>query len=475
MAPGLQSTEIAFEERNMTVRSHLPSLARLDSSWRQSPGEKDIARWIEEDRADGILLEWGDDPAGLYTLLDLARRHERPLLPGRWIPARPRANGGLGGTEKILWIARSDGALRRLFSIFQLSSDELDGVARADEPLAVLGMPGDVIRKEAAGPGALRRRAEKWIGSLGADRVFLVSILPQGDELAELAQQWGLPCVYLLEPETRVEARTEPLAEAPLLWTDFQLDREHRLPDEAFVPPLKELLCRGSLLRERVRLESLPSRWRAAMEAELRLLHGWHLSPLLRSASALLQTLRPVPGVRLEAPLPQAGGVCAWLLGLSDRRPSSEGRLPAPEAGASSIARALRDWDRCLVVHLGLDAWPRLQGRLLSWLDGGHLAACPEPPRAVGRRFCYSGRSLWSRRSLERDRDGIPRMRLPLADRRALGWFEVELLASTKTSSPAAEPGTVHPRNPENIQVLSMASREAAEQLELGLGLQRFA
>jgi hypothetical protein len=263
-------------------------------------------------------------------------------------------------------------------------------------------------------------------------------------------------------------------ANTPLLWTEVQLDREHRLPDENYVAGLRHLLHRGSLLRERALYENLPESWRQSAEAELRALHAWHVSPLLRRVSALVQTLAPVPGVEIEAPLPQVGGVCAWLLGLTDRRLSREGRLADPEEAASALARAIQVWDRRLVARVEPRAWPRLQGRLAPWLEGGHLAACPEAPRHPGRRFCFSGRALWTRLPLSRDRDGIPRVGLNEGDRRALGWFELELHAAREDRRRSTGGSAAAAASPDaGIHEFVTPSRDSHEQLELSLGIER--
>ncbi len=459
----------------MTLRPTSLCLVRFDRGWLQLHSPRDLLERIDASGGDGLLLEWGDDPAGIYALLDHAHRQGRPLLPARWAPARPQANGGFGGPEKILWFARSDGALSSLFTAFRLSGDELDGVSRADEPLALLGVPGDVVRGiEAPGARCLQDRARKWIDRLGADRVVLAVLSGSGDPLQGLAVRWGLPWIRLLDADA-VEEEPRPAGEGPdavgtpLLWTDFQLDREHRLPDEQDIPLLGDLLRRGSLLRERRRLQSMPPAWQATVDAELRHLHAWHLGPLLRRAGALIQTMMPVPGVRVVPPLPRVGGLCSWLLGLSDRRPAVIGRPPDPQQSSSHLMRALQNWDRNLVVEVDPVAWPRLHGRLVGWLDSGYLAVCSEPPRAVGRRLCFSGRPLWTRRPLVRGRDGIPQMKLPLADRRALGWFEVELLATATPDAPSASERTARSRDAGTLHALSDASGQAVLQLELGL------
>ncbi len=451
----------------------LPTLLRLDRAWLELHGQEEAARKMRETACQGTLLEWGDAPSGLFSLLEMATRVPCTLLPGRWMPARPQANGGFGDSAKILWLARSDAALQGLLTGVKLSEDELDGVARAHEPLALLGVPGDVLRSSTSFEDeGIRQRAQKWIGSLGADRVALAILRREGDPLEGLAREWGLPALRLMsvEEEEESSAPSKRSGMAPILCTDFQLDREYRLPDETYVPMLRDLLHRGSLLRERCLYESLPESWRQCANAELELLNEWMLGPLLRRAGALIQTLLPVAGVTVEAPLIQVGGICAWLLGLSERRPAREGRLPDPEVTATALARSLAEWDRRLTARVSGEAWPRLQGRLLPWLEGGLLAACPETPQG-GRRFCFSGRALWSRLPLLRDRDGIPRVRLFEEDRRALGWFELELRAAasarSRRTSAEKSPTTAM------LRELPAPGFGAPKQLELGLSLER--
>ncbi len=449
----------------------LPTLLRLDRAWLELHGREEAAHKMRESSCQGILLEWGDTPSGLFSLLEMATRVPCTLLPGRWMPARPEANGGFGDTAKILWLARSDAALQGLLSGVKLSEDELDGVARAHEPLALLGVPGDVLRPATSfHDEGIRQRAQKWIGSLGADRVALAILRREGDPLEGLAREWGLPALRLTNVDEEESADSpKSAALAPILCTDFQLDREYRLPDDAYVPTLRDLLHRGSLLRERCLYESLPENWRQSANAELELLNEWMLGPLMRRAGALIQTLLPVAGVTVEAPLAQVGGICAWLLGLSERRPAREGRLPDPEVTATALARSLAEWERRLTAQVNTEAWPRLQGRLLPWLEGGLLAACPETPQG-GRRFCFSGRALWSRLPLLRDHDGIPRVRLFEADRRALGWFELELRAAVSSKSPRVSTG--NSGRTATVRELAPPCFGASEQLELGLRLE---
>lgn len=406
----------------MTASPTLPTLVRLDRGWLELYGREATESKIACRGGDGIVLEWGDDPAGLFSLMAKAAVARQVILPGRWMPARPDANGGFGDDGRILWVARSDGALSHLLSDLDLA-DDLDGAARAEEPLALLGVTGDVLRAPATEDRwELRRRAELWIAKLGADRVALAAMGDASDPLVELAEERGLPVLYLADAEAVLPPnRNKSLQTTPLLWTDFQLDREHRLPDDAYVPGLRDLLHRGSLLRERCLFDRLSASWRETAEAELRALYSWHVSPLLRRVSALVQTLSPVSGVEIDVPLPQVGGVCAYLLGLTDRRLPQQGYLPNAETTAGELATALQEWDRQLTARVQPHAWPRLQSRLTPWVEGGHMAACPEAPRHPGRRFCFSGQALWTRLPMGRDRDGIPRVRVDASDRRALG------------------------------------------------------
>ena len=158
----------------------------------------------------------------------------------------------------------------------------------------LLGVAGDVLH--AGGPcdsQEMRRRAEIWIGRLGRDRVALA--IDPGDvdhPLAQLAAERELPLVAVVDcDDPTYESLPAGGKDIPLLWTDFQLDREHRLPDEAFVPGLRDLLHRGSLLRERVLYEHLPVAGAMPPSIELRALHRWHQGPLLRRLAALLQTV----------------------------------------------------------------------------------------------------------------------------------------------------------------------------------------
>jgi hypothetical protein len=452
---------------------HRPmTLIVVDASWQQpGNGADEILQLLDENLGDGLLVEFGEHGRGLFALLQAAARRRRPMLPARWLPARPLATGGLGDPAKILWVARSDAALARLLAEAGMGLEVPDS-ASTDHPFALLGVEGDVLGSPASDDAASRlERAQRWVHRLGIDRVALAVPLEASDDdpLVQLARECRLPAIRLARPEDltallspRMAATMAPAMSnatpvatphappqsmspafpppstqpAPLLWTDFQLDREHRLPDEAYVPGLRDLLHRGSLLRERTLFERLPAAWRTAAESELRALYAWHVSPLLRRAAALLQTLAPLPSVRVSAPLQELEGVCAYLLGLTDRRPAEDAAPQAAGSAATALATALQQWDRRLTVAVQAAVWPRLSARLVPWIDAGMLAACSEAPAHPGRRFCFSGEPLWARAPLARDLDGVPCVSLDEADRRALGWFELELHAEGSVAPP---------------------------------------
>jgi len=207
---------------------------------------------------DGTLLVWDAEPSGLFAVLQRAERIQRPVLPARWFPARRARNGGVGDDARILWMARGDRALAQLLAPHDDGPARLGDTARPDEPVALLGVPGDVVTTpEDHDPHELVRRAELWIQNLGYDRVALAIPASAGaaHPLAELAVRRGLGVVRVGTAAERMPA-TDPAA--PLLWTSFQLDGEHRLPDDDFVPGLRDLLHRGSLLRERTLYDRLP-------------------------------------------------------------------------------------------------------------------------------------------------------------------------------------------------------------------------
>ena len=383
--------------------------------------------------SDALLLEWGPEPRGLFNWLSAASLMGRSLLPARWLPVRPIARLSSADEGRMLWVARSDAALRKLFCERPPDPQSLSGSARPDEPLALLGVPGDVITHPAADPFEIRRRAELWLHRLGSDRVAVVLTRPSLDQpLAMLARRRRLPLVQLQEADASLDATraTQIPSPLPLLRAEFQLDAEHRLPDEHYVPSLRDLLHRGSLLRERTLFERLPLAWRLHCEAELRALYAWQLSPLLRRAASLLQTFLPLSDVHLHSPLPRTGGVVAYLLGLSHQRPD-EGVLAADATGvARHLVGALQAWDRHVEVEIDPTAWPLLGSRLSPWAEAGHLAACEEETRTSdegSRRLCFSGQPLWLRTTLQRSGDGLPLAALTAADRRALGWFELTL------------------------------------------------
>lgn len=418
----------------------LATLVRLEAD---SPRLHDLLR---ESRGDALLVDCGRVLAGTFSLLGAASAAQRVLFPSRWIPAPSPAAAGGGDAGRLLAFARGDASLHRLFCE---EAPELTtgGIVRPDEPLVLLGVAGDVLH--AGGPcdsREMRRRAETWIGRLGRDRVALAVAAGDVDHpLAELALERDLPLVAVVDAEDPTcESLPAGGRDIPLLWTDFQLDREHRLPDESFVPGLRDLLHRGSLLQERVLYEHLPLAWREDAVEELRALHRWHQGPLLRRLAALLQTVAPVRGARMALPFPEVGGVCAYLLGLSDRRPDASGDRPKPEASARQLADALGRFDRRLRVRVDAAALGALQLRLSSWAEGGHLASCEsgEDPRVS--RFCFSGQPLWTRAPLRRAISGFPRVSLPAGDRRALGWFEIEVRVESEVGIPV--PSSAPPR-----------------------------
>jgi hypothetical protein len=404
--------------------SRLATLQRID---RGASSAQQLAAAVVESTADAVLLVWDRDPAGLFTVLGAAHREQKVVLPARWFPARSSARRGFADEGRLLWVARTDASLSRLMAESESDPAWVEGTARPDEPLALLGVEGDVLTTPATlAPQELRRRAEVWVQQLGVDRVALLVPATAGREhpLCDLGRQRGIPVLKVAQPSNA--SRAAPRATPPLLWTSFQLDGEHRLPDDAYVPGLRDLLHRGSLLRERTLYERLPQGWRDQADLELRALYGWQVSPLLRRVASLLQTLQPVDGVTPREPRPGLGGVCAYLLGLTDRRPQND---DDPLTQARALAKSLQEWDRHVVADVEPAAWPRLRSRLLSWAEGGHLAACRESTTTNGRRFCFSGQPLWTRAPLQRDEDGIPLAPLLATDRTALGWFELELVA----------------------------------------------
>lgn len=376
---------------------------------------------------DALLVEWGEGLEGLYDALAAAASARRVLFPARWLAA----DLGPGAEEaQLLWVARGELALRRLFGEADPGCGQ--GMPRPDEPLCLLGVPGDALQLPLPAEGEeLRRRAEAWLQRLGPDRVAVVIPDDAPDHpLARLATERGLPRLSLHRAGEAPSREEAPSPMSPLLDTQFQLDGEHRLPDDAWVPALRDLLARGSLLRERALFDRLPDAWREQAAEELKALHAWHVSPLLRRAGALVQTVQPVPGVELEPLLPSARGVVAWLLGLGGERPvpagGPSGREAAVEA-ARTLAAAVHEWDRRVALRVPVGQWNRLRNRLLPWADGGHLALCDDAPDASTRRYCFSGQPLWARVPLQGEADGLPRMPLARRDRRALGWFELEI------------------------------------------------
>lgn len=471
----------------MNTHDPIATLIHFDAAWQHDDHGSSLPDRIARSKGDAVLLEWGDGAAGLYGLLASAARAQRVLFPGRWFPARPRAQGGFADDGRILWIARGDASLTRLLGEEDFDPAWMADTPRPDEPLALLGVDGDVITSPPPEqPEELRRRAQVWIHKLGRDRVALVVPWHQamGHPLRELAARLSLPVVVMVDArDPVVEELPSGTLLTPLLWTDFQLDGEHRLPDDGYVPGLRDLLHRGSLLRERTLYERLPRSWRERADAELRALYGWHVNPLLRRAGALLQTLAPVTGVEVEAPLPALGGVCAYLLGLTDQSPALGGD---PDQDARALASTLHEWDRGIVAHVETSAWPRLRSRLVPWAEGGLLAACTDDPVAPVRRFWYSGQPLWARAILRPHPEGIARIDLRSVDRRALGWFELEIrgggcagvtpLDSTSPGRFGSIPGTdedrssgIHHAGSKAIEPLFLDTRGVEDQLPLDL------
>ncbi len=437
----------------------------------RQPDDKIAREAVENLGADGGILEWGGQPQGLFTLLDIAARRQKALLPGRWFPARPLGAGGPGDDGRIFWVARGDASLAQLLGESELDPAWMGRSARPDEPIALLGVPGDVVSHPPTNdPNEVLRRTQLWMHQLGIDRVALALSHPANQLVTELARDKNVPCISLVDaasPLARGAGSKD--GNTPLLWTDFQLDGEHRIPDETYVPGMRDLLHRGSLLRRRTLYERLPEELRVRADAELRALYGWHANPLLRRAGALLQTLMPLEGVEIAVPMPEVGGVCAYLLGLTDQKPVGAGD---PLADARALLNALQLWDRRIDATVEPAAWPRLRARLASWADGGHLASCADGPAGKARRFCFSGLPLWSRVPLASDIDGIPRTPLHSDDRRALGWFELNLHAASlggSRSRAAERSGVVE--GAAAIEAFPFAWIANDEQLPLGLSL----
>lgn len=400
----------------------------------------DDVRQLEQQIAachgDAVLLEWNDSdteegpgaPRGLFTVLGAAARQQRVLFPARWLSVR---EDEVPVASRLLAFARSDAALQRLFTP---GGAELEGrgLSRPDEPLVLLGVEGDALM-EAAGPDPasasveLRRRAEQWITRLGADRIVLAVPSDAGPQhpLVELAGQRALP-VFRVGAVGWARAGATASADLPLLWTDFQLDTEHRLPDDSCIPGLRDLLHRGALLRERTLYDRLPVEWRTRIDAELRALYAWHVSPILRRVSAGMQLLDAVDGARIAAPMPQLRSVTAWLLGLTDQRPHADVLAAEdPVRSARRLATALQDFDRTLRVSIGEADWPRLHARMATWAEGGFLARAAD--RADGRlHYCFSGLPLTHRTALRRGMDGIDSVELDPQDLVELGWLHIE-------------------------------------------------
>jgi hypothetical protein len=145
------------------------------------------------------------------------------------------------------------------------------------------------------------------------------------------------------------------------------------------------------------------------------------------------------------------------------------------------LASAIHEWDRRISAKASASAWPHLKSRLVPWAEGGLLAACLETSRtqhatsratpaaengASTRRFCYSGQPLWARVPLRSHPEGIARVELEREDRKALGWFELEIEfdeAAADTPSPAVNVGSAAPAS------LHFGEWNAREQLPLDL------
>jgi hypothetical protein len=422
-----------------------------------------LERALHEVTADAVLLEWNDRnpaegssasdaPRGLFAVLGAAARQQRVVFPARWLPVRPDGSPH-GPAARLLAFARSDAALQHLFANSTAGEVGLSsrGLSRPDEPLILLGIEGDALM-EVAGSDAseFRRRAEQWIQRLGADRIVLAVPSDAGPQhpLVELARQRALPVFRVgavgwarANVEGANRAR-EVSADLPLLWTDFQLDTEHRLPDDSCIPGLRDLIHRGALLRERTLYDRLPPDWRTRVDAELRALYAWHVSPLLRRVSAGLQLLDAVEGVQIGAPMPQLRSVTAWLLGLTDQRPHA-GVLASedPVSSARRLAQALQDCDRVLRVRISTADWPRLHARMAGWAEGGFLARTADPNHPAAQlQYCFSGLPLTHRTPLRRGMDGIDLVELGSLDLDELGWLRIEcnIEESPRTSTPGA-------------------------------------
>ena len=280
--------------------------------------------------------------------------------------------------------------------------------------------------------------------------------------LVELARHRALPTMVV---DSR-RPRGVRAASTPMLWTDFQLDVEHRLPDDRHVPGLRDLLHRGSLLRERTVHERLPELWRKRLDAELRALYAWHVSPLLRRVSALVQTVDAVSGAHVEAPFRDLHSVAGYLLGLTERRPvEALFSLVDPVESARSLAIALQSFDRRLHVRAEERAWNGLHARLATWSEAGLLARCGGDEDGRAFEFCFSGTPLAQRAATHRGPDGIARLDLDVEDRRTLGWFRLEcrIVADRVATEPAPVVSTAHEPS---VVDLGLDVR----QLDLGLG-----
>jgi hypothetical protein len=464
---------------------------RFDAGLVASLSDEEIERRLVDAPGDGILLVWscdgagavahGDALRGLYRVLGAAARARRVTFPARWIPVHSSAAHATVDSPqdaRLLAIARGDAALQRLFTE---AAPVLEGrgLARPDEPVVLLGAEGDALSTAVptdAGsqPTELRRRAETWIQRLGADRVAFVVPASAGDAhpLVGVAARRALP-VLAVGPAAGVpwHRSGDAAAAAPLLWTDFQFDQEHRLPDDSQVAGLRDLLHRGALLRERTLFERLPEAWQRRVDAELRALYAWHVSPLLRRVAALLQTCGAVAGTDLAAPLPQLRSVTAYLLGLTDQRPLDEVLVVEdPVESARRLATALQGFDRRLHVRVPEVAWAHLHARLAAWSEGGLLAHFSTTTGGRVRSFCFSGQPLGLRAPLRRGADGISRVALGEEDRRVLGWFELtcEIEAALSPRAGALSPSTAQEREPVRLAEILGIPAPAPVQLQFG-------
>lgn len=486
-----------------------PRVPRISVAWLRLSAARalsipleDLERQLERAPGDCLLLEWeGDDSdrpttgcdlRGLYRVLGAAARVQRVVFPARWLPVHRSLHDVSSDDSvdsRLLAIARSDAALQRLFA-GAAPALEGRGLARPDEPVVLLGVDGDALAEEASSSAGshsteLRRRAEQWIHRLGADRVALVVPSRAEDDhpLIAVAARRALPLLAVGSAAEVPRRRSADAAVAtPLLWTDFQFDHEHRLPDDTHIPGLRDLLHRGALLRERSLFDRLPDVWRDRVDTELRALYAWHVSPLLRRVAALVQTCDAVAGVHVEAPLPQLRSVTAYLLGLTDQRPHLDVLAAEdPVESARRLAAALQGFDRQFRLQVEEVAWPHLHARLATWSMGGHLAACSRDDDASGSasplavaHFCFSGHPLGLRAPMLRGADGIGRIDLHRDDRAVLGWFELRCEVRSALPSVGSRPEAAAPRSRDDrpVDLAEILGLPAAEPAQLQFGFE---